>query len=56
MQCPICRTQDTGKVGTNQYYCWQCLLEFCLSPHSEPRIFYVEEDGSLVPLAEVRDH
>lgn len=51
MQCPVCHGRNTGKVGTNQYYCWQCLLEFSFSPQHVPQVFYIEEDGSLVPLA-----
>jgi ribosomal protein L37AE/L43A len=50
MQCPLCRTLDTGRVGNNQYYCWQCLLEFKQSSQ-QARIFYVEEDGTLVPVS-----
>ena len=51
MQCPLCGTSDTGKVGTNQYYCWECLLEFRLYSQEKSRMFYVESDGSLIPLA-----
>jgi hypothetical protein len=51
MQCPLCRTMDTGKVGTNQYYCWQCLMEFKTHPQHAARMFYVEADGSLVPYS-----
>lgn len=49
MQCPLCRTSDTGRVGNNQYYCWQCLMEFKLNAQ-QPRMFYVEADGSLIPV------
>ena len=50
MQCPVCHTTDIGKVGTNQYYCWHCLMEFRLLPQQKTRIFYVEADGSLIPV------
>jgi hypothetical protein len=42
---------DTGKVGTNQYYCWQCLMEFKTHPQHAARMFYVEADGSLIPVS-----
>jgi len=50
MHCPLCGTIDTGKVGTNQYYCWQCLMEFKTSDKQQDRMYYVEEDGSLIPV------
>lgn len=51
MQCPRCNSADTGKVGTNQYYCWQCLMEFKVNPHHAARMFYVEADGTLSPVS-----
>ncbi|MEW5784822.1 MAG: hypothetical protein AB1767_07095 [Bacillota bacterium] len=50
MQCPLCHTMDTGKVGTNQYYCWQCLMEFKTNAQQQARMYYVEADGSLIPV------
>ena len=41
---------DTGKVGTNQYYCWQCLMEFKTNEKQQDRMYYVEADGSLIPV------
>jgi hypothetical protein len=51
MHCPLCNGIDTGKVGTNQFYCWQCLLEFRVDREGV-RCFYVEADGSLVSVNE----
>ena len=51
MRCPLCRSADTGKVGTNQYYCWQCLMEFRIGPQQSQHMFYVEADGSLIPVS-----
>ncbi len=51
MHCPLCGTCDTGRVGTNQYYCWNCLLEFTQN-NEEVKFFYVESDGSLVDVDE----
>ena len=51
MRCPLCGSADTGKVGNNQYYCWQCLLEFKANPQQPTCMFYVEADGSLIPVS-----
>jgi hypothetical protein len=51
MRCPLCRSADTGKVGQNQYYCWQCLMEFNTNPSQSLSMFYVEADGSLIPVS-----
>ncbi len=50
MQCPQCRTIDTGKVGPSQYYCWQCLMEFKKLGQEQAEMFYVEDDGTLIPV------
>ncbi len=50
MYCPLCESIDTGKVGTNQYYCWHCLIEFSVKNEKEVSIYYVEDDGTLVDL------
>ena len=25
--CPNCQSKDIGKIGINQYYCWNCFIE-----------------------------
>jgi len=57
MQCPICYQNNTGKVGSRQYYCWDCLIEFKITTNQEYKLFYVESDGSLIELKknEVRE-
>ncbi|WP_366922564.1 hypothetical protein MFMK1_003029 [Metallumcola ferriviriculae] len=44
MLCPGCGSKNTGKVGVNQFYCWECFIEF----NDKNETFMVEEDGSLV--------
>ncbi len=51
MHCPACGTCDIGKVGTNQFYCWNCLLEFA-KESEEVTFYYVESDGTLVDINE----
>lgn len=48
MNCPLCGSIDTGKVGTERYYCWNCLLEFCMQGPHGFTAYYVDEEGSLV--------
>lgn len=49
IKCPNCQSKDLGKIGMNQYYCWNCLIELTISDQT---IFthQVEEDGTLSSL------
>ncbi|MCF6093989.1 hypothetical protein L1765_08400 [Microaerobacter geothermalis] len=49
LYCPNCKGKDIGKIGTHQYYCWTCFIEFSLVG-DEVNVFQVEEDGSLSSL------
>ena len=44
--CPSCQGRNVGRVGTGQYYCWDCYIEFAFS-HKGVRMFRVESDGEL---------
>jgi ribosomal protein L37AE/L43A len=44
--CPACQGRNVGRVGTGQYYCWECFIEFSLSSRGL-RMFRVEADGEL---------
>ncbi|MBS4031542.1 MAG: hypothetical protein KGZ63_08995 [Clostridiales bacterium] len=55
MNCPICSSIDTGKVGTGQYYCWNCFVEFCVRSPDEFTAYYVDEEGTLVSLDEMAE-
>lgn len=47
--CPECGGRSLGKVGTDQYYCWDCCVEFSwLGPEIE--IFEVDPEGTLISL------
>ncbi len=48
--CPACKQSLTGKIGNRHYYCWNCLLEFQFEGDNEIRLYFVDEDGSLVEL------
>ncbi|HWR44903.1 hypothetical protein [Sporomusa sp.] len=44
--CPVCGQRGIGKVGADQYYCWDCCVEFMVRDQ-DVRIFNVESDGTL---------
>ncbi|MHB1683841.1 MAG: hypothetical protein ACYCYO_13590 [Bacilli bacterium] len=49
-RCPHCNCRDIGKIGNNQFYCWNCFMEFALVG-DEVKLYHVDEDGSLVAFA-----
>ncbi|KMK75742.1 hypothetical protein [Alkalihalobacillus pseudalcaliphilus] len=49
MRCPNCQSKDIGKIGTHQYYCWNCFVEMTLS-NGKLAMHQVEEDGTLSSL------
>ncbi|MBT2677383.1 hypothetical protein QNH36_17325 [Mesobacillus sp. AQ2] len=54
LSCPNCRSKDIGKIGINQYYCWNCFIELSLNKgliHTHQ----VEEDGTLSSLDDLFD-
>lgn len=56
MKCPLCNSVDMGKVGTGQYYCWNCLVELTINANNannEYTAYYVDEEGTLVSLSEM---
>jgi len=47
MICPVCGGRQIGRVGVEQYYCWNCCVEF--NSNTDKVVVYdLEEDGSLV--------
>jgi len=46
LPCPACGGRQVGKIGTDQYYCWNCFVEF----DTHNRFYQVAEDGQLVSL------
>ena len=46
LSCPVCENRAIGKVGADQYYCWDCCVEF-IKRGDTLKIFNVEPDGSL---------
>lgn len=54
MNCPVCSGNAVGKVGVDQFYCWNCFIEFN-TQQEDVQIFQVAEDGSLVALDDEPD-
>lgn len=44
--CPLCGARNVGRVGTGQYYCWDCFIEFQVG-HKGVKLYRVEQDGEL---------
>lgn len=49
MKCPNCQNKNIGKIGVNQYYCWNCFIELSVGD-DRISVHQVEEDGSLSSL------
>lgn len=43
MLCPLCHSMEVGQIGPNQFYCWNCFVEY----NDRNEVFYVREDGFL---------
>lgn len=48
MHCPSCNSRLVGKIGSRQYYCWSCCVEFAQRA-DRWEIYEVDQDGMLVP-------
>ncbi|MGE5542652.1 MAG: hypothetical protein ACM3WT_06420 [Bacillota bacterium] len=44
--CPHCGARGIGKVGSSQYYCWECCVEF-RATRKGWLVYEVLDDGSL---------
>ncbi|SMB95620.1 hypothetical protein SAMN00017405_0448 [Desulfonispora thiosulfatigenes DSM 11270] len=49
VNCPICTGKSIGKLANNQYFCWECYIEFN-NTGNQTQVFDIAEDGSLVSL------
>lgn len=54
MRCPVCKGLQVGKVGTDQYYCWNCFIEFNMRK-GRINLYEVGEDGTIMSLEESYD-
>ncbi len=49
VKCPACGGLQVGKVGSDQFYCWNCYLEFNFHK-GRVNLYEVAEDGSLIAM------
>ncbi|MGI6412755.1 MAG: hypothetical protein ACOXZ5_03705 [Syntrophomonadaceae bacterium] len=54
LKCPVCRGLQVGRVGSDQYYCWNCYLEFNFAK-GKTNLYQVAEDGSLIAMEEAAE-
>ena len=47
MICPKCRSRAIGRIGQNQYYCWDCNIEFVPTKDGF-RTYRLEPDGTVI--------
>lgn len=50
MRCPSCAGRSIGRVGSEQYYCWDCCIEFNMG-RGVIRIYHLDADGELIAAA-----
>jgi len=48
--CPVCSGRRLGRVGLDQYFCWDCYAQFTAATNRQ-RVWEIADDGSLVPHA-----
>lgn len=51
MNCPLCGQRQIGKIGNEQYYCWNCCAEFTVHGLTV-KAFNIDTDGSLIACEE----
>ena len=49
IRCLVCNGLQIGKVGNEQYYCWNCFMEFNFNK-GRLNLYEVAEDGTLVSM------
>ena len=52
MYCPNCRSKEIGKIGVNQFYCWDCFIDLSIVG-GLLHMHRVEEDGTLSSLDDI---
>ncbi|MFS8639770.1 MAG: hypothetical protein LOD90_02955 [Symbiobacteriaceae bacterium] len=48
MRCPVCGGNATGKIGTGEYYCWDCCIEFQERGGGTFACFVLDSEGNRV--------
>lgn len=53
MRCPVCEGSSTGRIGTNEYYCWDCCIEFQDRGAGRFDCFVLDSEGNRVRVGAV---
>jgi|GEM_PF-861850 len=46
--CPVCGGRLLGRIGTGQFFCWDCCAQFSRSG-PRLRVWAIDDEGALVP-------
>lgn len=49
MNCPRCNSRVVGRIGADQFYCWDCCVEFVVT-RKGVQVFQVDDEGELVSV------
>ncbi len=49
--CPLCHNNTVGKIGSKQFYCRECFIEFSIQ-ENKISVYEVCDDGTLLPYIE----
>ncbi|WP_176720484.1 hypothetical protein [Desulfuribacillus stibiiarsenatis] len=52
VNCPFCYSKDVGKIGTNQFYCWNCFFEYSVR-NNVITLYDIDEEGQLTALEKI---
>lgn len=53
LRCPYCGSRGVGRVGTAQYFCSDCCIEFAFT-NSGTRLYWLDDEGELVAFEPAR--
>lgn len=51
MHCPNCASRAIGQVGPDQFYCWDCCIEWQTRADGD-EMFLIDEEGDLYPFTD----
>ena len=51
MRCPVCLGNSTGRIGQNEWYCWDCCIEFQDLGAGQVDCYVLDSEGNRVRLA-----
>lgn len=46
LRCPVCQSREVGIIGDDQYFCWNCQVEF----NKAAEVYSITEEGNLTQV------